>query len=303
MSNLSFHEYYTYSMYIAIFGVVTCILVYFWPSPDWVNEDYRLDEADMEQAVTKAVRRQSLFRAFALIFVGVTLTMCIVTFGEMPLLFSIIISIALIAMIYPTIRQYQERRRQKKGRTEALAIAEFVAGRMSAQAPVFEAFENLHQEHVDGKRVLEIVGEDLGEMIRRVRLGNTLAEELFKITKKFEDQGSLNYVFTSYRLMVEAEMGQEAEIYQANDLSEAQTISEELANTLETEMSTATMSRVMMFILIGGMIVFLIFFGGDLGDTLVETPAGNVVLGLSFFTLWLAQTIGSSLEELPPLEF
>ncbi|MEM7799260.1 MAG: hypothetical protein AAF633_08730 [Chloroflexota bacterium] len=290
-------------MYISIFGVVTCILVYFWPSPEWVNDEYRLDEVDVEKTITRQERRQALFRALALIFVGLTLTMAMNIFGQLPILFSLIMSVAVIAMVYPTIRQTQERRRQKKGRTEALSIAEFVAGRMSAQAPVFESFENLHQEHADGKRELEVVGEDLGEMIRRVRLGNPLSEELFKLSKKFEDLNSLRYVFTSYRLMVEAEMGQEAEIYQANDLSEAQTISEELANTLETEMSTATMSRVMMFLLIGGMIGFLVFFGDGLGDVLINTPAGNGVLGFSLFTLWLAQTIGSKLEELPPLEF
>ena len=98
-------------------------------------------------------------------------------------------------------------------------------------------------------------------------------------------------------------MGQEAEIYQANDLSESQTISDELANTLETEMATATMSRVVMFLLIGGMIGFLMFFGEGLGDVLINTLPGNGVIAFSLFCLWLAQTIGSKLEELPILEF
>ena len=98
-------------------------------------------------------------------------------------------------------------------------------------------------------------------------------------------------------------MGQEAEIYQANDQSESQTISEELASVLETEMSTATMSRITMFLLIGGMIGFLIFFGEDLGDVLIETLPGNAVIAFALFALWLAQTVGSKLEELPSLEF
>ena len=103
--------------------------------------------------------------------------------------------------------------------------------------------------------------------------------------------------------MVEAEMGQEAEIYQSNDLSDALTISDQLANTLETEMSTATMSRVVMVILVGGMITFLIFFGEGLGDVLINTLPGNAIIGFSLFALYLAQAVGARLEELPILEF
>lgn len=300
---LSFNDYYTYSMYIAIFGVVICILVYFWPTPEWVNDDLRISEKDTEKKVSSAERRQALFRAILLILLGLGMSGAMIFIGGFPVFFSAIISVALIAMVYPTVNQIRERQRQKSGRREALAIAEFVAGRMSAQAPLFEALENLFQEFTDGKRDLDIVGEDLGEMIRGVRLGNELDLELMKLKLKYEGLNSLRYIFTSYQLMVEAEMGQEAEIYQATDLSEAQTISDELASTLETEMSTATMSRITMFLLIGGMILFLVFFGEGLGDVLVNTIAGNAVLGFSLFSLYLAQTIGSRLEELPALEF
>ena len=302
-SALSFNDYYTYSMYIAIFGVVICILVYFWPTPEWVKDDIRISEKDTEKKVSSAERRQALFRAILLILLGLGMSGAMIFIGGFPVFFSAIISVALIAMVYPTVNQIRERQRQKTGRREALAVAEFVAGRMSAQAPLFEALENLFQEFTDGKRDLDIIGEDLGEMIRGVRLGNELDLELMKLKLKYENLNSLRYIFTSYQLMVEAEMGQEAEIYQATDLSEAQTISDELASTLETEMSTATMSRITMFLLIGGMILFLVFFGEGLGDVLVNTIAGNAVLGFSLFSLYLAQTIGSRLEELPALEF
>ncbi|MEM8856986.1 MAG: hypothetical protein AAGD96_01610 [Chloroflexota bacterium] len=302
MSNLSFHEYYTYAMYIAIFGVVVCMLVFFWPTPEWVNEDYRIAGGE-EEPVSKKDVKQSLFRILALMLCMVFVAGLAVVIGGLPPVFSLILGVALVMMVYPTIRTLRERARQKRARSEALSITEFVAGRMSAQAPLFEAFENLNQEYLDGKRELEILGEDLGEMIRRVRLGTPLDVELARLNAKFEDLHSLRYILTSYRLMVEAEMGQEAEIYQANDLSESQTISDELANTLETEMSTATMSRVVMFLLIGGMIGFLIFFGEGLGDVLINTLPGNGVIGFSLFALYLAQTIGSKMEELPILEF
>ena len=140
-------------------------------------------------------------------------------------------------------------------------------------------------------------------MIRRVRLGNDLSRELYTLAIKYEDLHALAQVWTTYRLMAAASMGQEAEIYQANDLSESMTISDELANVLETEMSTATMSRIVMFLLIGGMITFLLFFGGGLGDVLINTLPGNGVIGFSLFALYLAQVVGSKLEELPILEF
>lgn len=289
-------------MYIAIFGVVICMLIFFWPTPDWVNEDYRIS-GGKEEAVTGKDRRQAIFRIFALMLVMVALAGLFAVIGGLPFTFSLILGVAIVMMIYPTIRTQLERRKQKQGRSEALAITEFVAGRMSAQAPLFEALENLHQEFTDGKRDLDLVGEDLGELIRRVRLGTPLGNELARITLKFEDLNSIRYILTSYRLMVESEMGQEAEIYQANDLSEAQTISDELASTLETEMSTATMSRIVMFLLIGGMIGFLVFFGEGLGDVLINTLPGNGVIGFSLFALYLAQTIGAKLEELPILEF
>ena len=301
MSSITFHEYYTYSMYIAIFGVVICMLIFFWPTPDWVNEDYRI--GGEEEPVTAKDRRQAIFRVITLLLVMIALAGLLFIFAGLPLAFSMIIGVAIVMMVFPTVRTQLERQRQKKGRSEALAITEFVAGRMSAQAPLFEALENLHQEFMDGKRELDIVGEDLGELIRRVRLGTPLGHELGRLMHKFEDLHSIRYILTSYRLMVEAEMGQEAEIYQANDLSEAQTISDQLANTLETEMSTATMSRIVMFLLIGGMISFLIFFGEGLGDVLVNTLPGNGIIGASLFALYLAQTVGSKLEELPILEF
>ncbi|MFK7800747.1 MAG: type II secretion system F family protein [Anaerolineae bacterium] len=302
MSSISFHQYYTYSMYIAIFGVVICMLIFFWPTPEWVNEDYRIT-GNEEEAVTGKDRKQALFRIFALMLVMAALAGLFTVVGSLPFSFSLILGVAIVMMLYPTIRTQIERARQRKGRQEALAFTEFIAGRMSAQAPLFEALENLHQEFLDGKRDLDIVGEDLGELIRRVRLGTPLGNELARITHKFEDLHSIKYILTSYRLMVEAEMGQEAEIYQANDLSEAQTISDQLAGTLETEMSTATMSRIVMFFLIGGMIGFLVFFGDGLGDVLVNTLPGNGVIGFSLFALYLAQTVGSKLEELPILEF
>ncbi len=300
MSNLSFNDYYTYSMYIAIFGVVICMLIFFWPTQQWVKEDYA---AAPEDAVTKTERRQSLFRILSLTLVMIAIAGVMSLLGGLPITFSLILGVALVMMVYPTVRTIQERQRQKQARLEALAFSEFVAGRMSAQAPLFEAIENLQQEYVDGKRELNIVGDDLGELVRRVRLGTPLDIELARLVDKYDDLNSLSYIFTSYQLMVEAEMGQEAEIYQANDLSEAQTISDELANTLETEMATATMSRVVMFVLIGGMIGFLIFFGEGLGDVLINTLPGNAVIGFSLFCLYLAQTIGSKLEELPILEF
>jgi len=289
-------------MYIAIFGVVICMLIFFWPTPEWVNEDYRIT-GNEEEPVTGKDRKQAIFRIFALVLVMVALAGLFTVVGSLPFSFSLILGVAIVMMLYPTIRTQIERARQKKGRQEALAFTEFIAGRMSAQAPLFEALENLHQEYLDGKRDLDIVGDDLGELIRRVRLGTPLGNELGRITYKFEDLHSIKYILTSYRLMVEAEMGQEAEIYQANDLSEAQTISDQLAGTLETEMSTATMSRIVMFFLIGGMIGFLVFFGDGLGDVLVNTLPGNGVIGFSLFALYLAQTVGSKLEELPILEF
>ncbi len=300
MSNLSFNDYYTYSMYIAIFGVVLCMLIFFWPQRKWVTEDNKVSE---EEAVSGTDRKEALFRVFTLFIIMIGLAGVMSLLGGLPVAFSIIVSVAVVMMVFPTVRTIREARRQRQGRLEALAFAEYIAGRMSAQAPLFEAIENLHKEYIEGKRDLQIVGEDLGEVVRRVRLGTPLEIELDRLQRKYESLNSLKYIFTSYKLMVEAEMGQEAEIYQANDLSESQTISDELANTLETEMATATMSRVVMFLLIGGMIAFLIFFGEGLGDVLINTLPGNGIIGFSLFCLYLAQTIGSKLEELPILEF
>lgn len=300
MSNLSFNDYYTYSMYIAIFGVVICMLIFFWPSQDWVSQDTKLSE---EEAISNAERKQNIFRILVMMLTILGLAFVMFALAQLPIAFSIIVSVALIMMVYPTVRTLQERQKQKQARAEALTFAEFIAGRMSAQAPLFEAIENLNQDFIDGKRELTIIGNDLGELVRRVRLGTPLSNELERISLKYENLHSLKYVLTSYKLMVDAEMGQDAEIYQANDLSEAQTISDELANTLETEMATATMSRVVMFILISGMIAFLMLFGEGLGDVLINTLPGNGIIGFSLFCLWLAQTIGSKLEELPILEF
>lgn len=302
----SFHEFYEYAMYIAIFGMLLCAAVYFWPTPRWVDNNRRLDNTEEQiDDMSQNDKRlgPAIAKAFVLIIVSTALASFLIFFMAMPAAFSFILGIALVAMVYPTINNMQGRREGKKARMEALGIAEFVAGRMSAQAPLFESLENLHAEYQDGKRELELVGEDLGELIRRVRLGNELPTELEFLTVKFENLYPLRQVFTTYRLMAEASMGQEAEIFQANDLSESQTISEELANVLETEMSTATMSRVAMFLLIGGMILFLIFFGDDLGDVLVNTLPGNGIIGFSLFALWLAQVVGAKLEELPSLEF
>lgn len=302
----SFHEFYEYAMYIAIFGVLLCAAVYFWPSPRWVDTNRRLDNT-LEQIDDMSEKDKrvgpALAKGVVLILVSTALASFLIFFMALPAAFSFILGIALVAMVYPTLNNLSARREGKKARLEALGIAEFVAGRMSAQAPLFESLENLYAEYQDGKRELELVGEDLGELIRRVRLGNDLATELHYLTVKFDRLYPLRQVWTTYRLMSQASMGQEAEIFQANDLSESQTISEELANVLETEMSTATMSRVAMFLLIGGMILFLIFFGDELGDVLINTLPGNGIIGFSLFALWLAQVVGAKLEELPSLEF
>lgn len=302
----SFHEFYEYAMYIALFGMLLCSAVFFWPTPKWVANNRRLDNTE-EQIDDMAAKDKRLGPAVAksivLVIVSTALASFLIFFMELPAAFSFILGIALVAMVFPTINNLQAKREHKKARLEALGVAEFVAGRMSAQAPLFESLENLYAEYQDGKRELELVGEDLGELIRRVRLGNDLPTELHYLTVKFEKLHPLRQVWTTYRLMALASMGQEAEVFQANDLSESQTISEELANVLETEMSTATMSRVAMFLLIGGMILFLIFFGDDLGDVLVNTLPGNGIIGFSLFALWLAQVVGTKLEELPSLEF
>ena len=176
----SFHQYYEYGMYIAIFGAVVCALVFFWPSPEWVREAD--DPEELEELLDQG--RQSdgkpgtaLSRAILLIVISVMLTALITFFGNVPPLFGGVLGVAIVAMVYPTIINLQVRSRQRQGRKEAMGIAEFVSGRMSAEAPLFESLENLYAEYTDGKRELPICGEDLGDLIRRVRLGNELPKD------------------------------------------------------------------------------------------------------------------------------
>ena len=84
---------------------------------------------------------------------------------------------------------------------------------LSAEAPLFESLENLYAEYSDGKRDLPLCGEDLGDVVRRVRLGNELPTELYALAIKYVDLHALSQVWTTYRLMSSASMGQEAEIY------------------------------------------------------------------------------------------
>ncbi len=305
-SDSSFHDFYLYSMYIAIFGAVICALILFWPSPDWVRNNEDLE--DLEEVIEEGRKMDgragpALVRAVVLVVISAILSIAISFFGGVPIVFGFVLGIAIVAMIYPTIINIQNKTKQRQGRVEAMSIAEFVAGRMGAEAPLFESLENLYAEFTSGKRDLPLCGEDLGDVIRRVRLGNDLSVEMYALAIKYSDIVALSQVWTTYRLMASASMGQEAEIYQANDLSESLSISDELVNVLETEMSTATMSRIVMFLLIGGMIGFLLFFGGELGDVLINTLPGNGVIGFSLLALYIAQTVGTKLEELPILEF
>ena len=73
-----------------------------------------------------------------------------------------------------------------------------------------------------------------------------------------------------------------------------------LKDTLETELSTSTMTRMVMMLLMGGFTGFLIFFyGDDIGSVLTETTPGNILLGFSLLTLYLSQIVGNQIEKMP----
>ncbi len=200
MSEWSFNEYYEYSMYIAFFGALICALIFFWPSPRWVDQNRRLN--DVDGRIDDMTRRDkslqpAVLKAISILLASLILVSFLIFIAGLPPLISFILAVALVAMVYPTINNLQERREQRSARREALAVAEFIAGRMSAQAPLFESLENLYAEFVDGKRDLQLIGEELGEMIRRVRLGNDLAAELHLLAVKYERLHSLRYVWTT----------------------------------------------------------------------------------------------------------
>ena len=207
-----------------------------------------------------------------------------------------------LALIYPMIQDAREKSFHQKLRQEGIAIAEYVAGRMSSNATLYESLNELHEEVLAGVRQLPLCHPDLEVMIVNIRLGKSFQDELLELAAKYTAYPRFAQIWEAYALVVDLGLGAEAAAMQTEDVSQTQELMDELIHVLETELSTAVATRWVMFLLIGGMSIYLMFFS-VLGDSLTDTLAGNVIIGLTLGGILLSQTIGRHLEKMPMLEF
>jgi Flp pilus assembly protein TadB len=217
---------------------------------------------------------------------------------------SILMGFALANLMLPLLFQAQDKVRQKKGRVEAMAIADYVAGRLNARATLFRALEDCYREHTQGRRNLALSAEGLEKVVQAVQVGQDLADQLDLLGGQFTDVPELAGLWRNLAILQRAHLGPEASVEQAEDLATSLRQMDALKDGLETELATSTMTRMAMFLLMGGFTAFLILAYGDaIGNVLINTLAGNIILGFSIFTLYLAQIVGRHIEKMPLMRF
>lgn len=207
-------------------------------------------------------------------------------------------------LVATLIFQAQDKKRQKQGRTEAMAIADYVAGRLNARATLFRALEDCYREHERGHRSLALSSVQLAAVIQAVELGQDLADELEGLSRQFADIPEMAGLWGNLAVMQRAHLGAAASVEQAEDLAHSLRQMDALKDSLETELATSTMTRMAMFMLMGGFTAFLLLAYGDaIGNVLIDTLAGNIILGFAILTLYVAQLVGGWIEKMPLMRF
>lgn len=220
-----------------------------------------------------------------------------------PLPLAVVGTLLVTGLVAPLITDRQNKRLAKRGRLEALMIAEYISGRMNTRATLLIALESLSSEHKRGGRPIPVCAAGLENAIRAVNLGQPLGEQLRLLAELYAALPELSGMWQNLAIMADSSLGVEAMATQAGDLARNLRLIDELKDTLETELTVSSMTRLFMFFLIGGFILFLVFSGGSMGDVLVNTLAGNILVGFAILTLYAAQVVGSRIEKLPPLWF
>ena len=254
-------------------------------------------EAEAQNSRQAAIRAQR----FMILLAGTVILTLILKFGlAYNWGLSVMLAALLVNLVAPLVFQSQDKQRQRRGRREALVIADYVAGRINAKATLIRALENILAEHNARRRNLALSAPMLDETIRATQLGRDLADQLDTLGIQFYDIPELSGLWRNLAVMQRAGLGAGANLEQAEDLSLSLRQMDSLKDTLETELSTSTMTRMVMMLLMGGFTGFLIFFyGDDIGSVLTETTPGNILLGFSLLTLYLSQIVGNQIEKMP----
>lgn len=260
--------------------------------------------AQSELAQENRLTRIRTQRIATVLGLGLALSLLLRFLMEYNWYLSIALGTLIVNLIAPLIYQAADKKRQKHGRAEALAIAYYVAGRLNARATLFDALEDCLQEHNTGRRSLPLSAAGIEAVIQSVQLNQNFSEQLDLLGKQFADIPELSGLWKSLAVMQRASLGAEANIEQSDDLATSLRHMDALKDSMETELATSTMTRMAMFMLMGGFTFFLIFFYGDsIGNVLTDTLAGNILLGVSLFTLYLAQLVGNHIERMPLMRF
>jgi uncharacterized membrane protein len=288
------------------FLAVAFLLFAVWPNPKWLRDLKRRRgrSYDGANSADKNIGVYAKNALTALVVLGVALVVAtILVFGmNFPIVLAVATALIFVSMVVPMVNEVKAKRERKAARRDALAITEYVSGRMGSQATLFTALETLVEEIRSGKREM-LCGDDLQEAVQQVRLGRDMGDEMRILADKYREINELRFVFSNYAVLSDSAMGQDAQLQHADDVTSSVVLMDELAGTIETEMTTATMTRYAMFVLIGGMIAFVLIGGGELSTALTQTTPGNVILIMSFLALWFAQYVGTRLERVPNVEF
>ena len=266
------------------------------PAPPWT----RRHEGDVAARADQGWR--VIPRSLWLSLLGVAGGGAFVALGA-PLPLAAVGTLLVTGLVAPLISDRQNKRLAKRGRLEALMIAEYISGRMNARATLLLALESVSSEHQRGGRAIPVCAAGLENAIRAVNLGQPLGEQLRLLAELYAGLPELSGLWQNLAIMADSSLGVEAMAAQAGDLARNLRLIDELKDTLETELTVSSMTRLFMFFLIGGFILFLVFSGGSMGDVLVNTLAGNILVGFAILTLYAAQVVGSRIEKLPPLWF
>jgi hypothetical protein len=270
------------------------------PDPAW------LAAAGSRQSERRAARRlirPLLNQSLLLGLLTVIGTIMLTFLTDFNLILAAILNFGLISLVAPLIHQSRERSRLKRGRREALTIAEVVVGQLNARATLPDALAVLVHDHQSGKRGLHLTIDALDTAVQALNVNQDLHAQLIWLAGHFRDAPELTGLWQNYAVMVHSSLGVKANIEHAQDVADSLRAMDELKNTLETELTTSAMTRMTMFVLIGGLILYLIFLGGSIGDVLANTLPGNILIAFAMFTLYVANLVGRHLEKLPILRF
>lgn len=273
----------------------------FWPNPKWVTE--RKPLISTETTVSDRKLLPAIFKSLSVITSMALVTLVFVLILGLPFLFSVVCGIGVIGLAMPLVVDTKNKKREKIARKEALRLATYVMGRLTARASLHGALSSAASKFRDGTMDMEMMGDDLTELVQAVELGEDMTTNLYALAARFEHIAEISGLFKNYAIMSRSNLGPDARARHAEDTAKELARLDAIKNDLDVELTASRGTRLVMMLLMVGLVLYLVLGGGPVGYSLIHTIPGNLAIGVAFFALAIAQIVATRIEKMPVMRF